>query len=235
MCRGKRTCTELKTIDSMHRDAPLPPPQWIRDSLPNFYSAIVAAAEGDLHTARAALAMLPDRDTLVWCIEHGQVSGNFRRRLLGHSAKPASLSCAGPRNPKPALIKVILERDNYHCRYCDMKVLPREVLKAASDLLGSTILPFGRRNGEKHGAALVSIAYVDHVLAWNHGGVTHPENLVTACWTCNFGKHGHSLAALGLTDPRSRPPQADGWDGLTSILPRLQRMLEAVSAPTVLT
>lgn len=50
------------------------------------------------------------------------------------------------------------------------------------------------------------------------GGTNELENIVTACWPCNFGRGGDTIEELGLIDPRSRTPVLDGWNGLTSIL-----------------
>jgi 5-methylcytosine-specific restriction endonuclease McrA len=66
-------------------------------------------------------------------------------------------------------------------------------------------------------------ANVDHVVPWTLGGRTDMENLVSACWCCNYGKSSYTLEQIGLDDPRLRPtPESDGWDGLTSSLPGLR-------------
>jgi hypothetical protein len=58
------------------------------------------------------------------------------------------------------------------------------------------------------------------------GGLTNAENLVTACWSCNFGKADYTLEEIGLEDPRLRPPKTlDDWDGLMSLVPQLQQRL----------
>lgn len=80
----------------------------------------------------------------------------------------------------------------------------------------------GSTNASRHGAVLTFRANVDHVLPWQRGGWTHLENLVSACWPCNYGKDRYTLDELGLDDPRLRAPVlSDGWDGLSCLRDRL--------------
>ena len=81
-------------------------------------------------------------------------------------------------------------------------VVPRSVLTAFSSVFGDDTFRFGRRSAERHGAALVSWAQVDHVVPWSRGGPTDETNLVTSCWACNFGKDSYELAQIGIADPR---------------------------------
>lgn len=63
------------------------------------------------------------------------------------------------RNPIPQAVRFdVLRRDNFTCRYC----------------------------GKQSGAGV--ILHLDHRLAVAKGGTDHPDNLVTACSDCNFGK-----------------------------------------------
>jgi hypothetical protein len=50
------------------------------------------------------------------------------------------------------------------------------------------------------------------------GGGNEPQNLLTTCWSCNFGRGNALIEEIGLIDPRLRAPILDGWDGLTRIL-----------------
>jgi 5-methylcytosine-specific restriction endonuclease McrA len=45
-------------------------------------------------------------------------------------------------------------------------------------------------------------ATADHVIPRSQGGKTTVDNLVTACWPCQFGKAEFSPNQLGLEDPR---------------------------------
>jgi hypothetical protein len=227
MCRGRETCTEVTDRDTWHKNAPLPPPDWLRAHLPSFHESIRLAAKGEVSAARKALSEFPSEAAQKWCIEHGQVSGNFRYRLLGKPPHSPTRPGIGPRNPPPSLVKSVLERDRYHCRYCELPVIPRVILAAFASVVGASAFQFGRSNLERHGAALVSWAQFDHVVPFSQGGATDMSNIVTSCWACNFGKDSYELARIGITDPRSRKPLAVDWDGLRSLLPDLRRIASA--------
>ena len=80
-----------------------------------------------------------------------------------------------------------------------------------------------RRNGLTLGLRGVA----DHVEPYASGGLTEIENLVTSCYSCNFGKAGYTVEQLGIEDPRSRPPVTDGWLGLTEYSPALRSIKSA--------
>ncbi len=81
----------------------------------------------------------------------------------------------------------------------------------------------GTTNATTHGAALVYRAVADHVLPHWSGGSTDQENLITACYPCNFGKAEFSLEQLGLERPRRAV--ANGGDGLESLVPAMKRQV----------
>jgi hypothetical protein len=81
-----------------------------------------------------------------------------------------------------------------------------------------------------HAAFLYVSATLDHVVPHSYGGSNEPENLVTACWPCNFGRGGYLLRQMGLKDPRERPPVLDSWDGLTRLLRRAPKAQERRTA-----
>lgn len=224
MCRGKANCSELLDHRLWSDRGPLPPPQWIRDHLESFYSGVRSAAKSDFAAAVQRFALIPDDEIRNWCIEHGQVSGNFRFRALGKPKGSPPRAGSGPRNIPSRLIASVLERDRCHCRYCGLPVIPREVLTALDRLLGGRAFRFKRKNSERHGAALVSWAQIDHVDPWSRGGATDMENLVTSCWACNYGKAGYEISQIGIADPRLREPVKAAWDGLKSLVPALRSL-----------
>jgi hypothetical protein len=44
------------------------------------------------------------------------------------------------------------------------------------------------------------------------------DNVVVTCAGCNFGRMDHTLAELGLLDPREQAIEVSDWDGLEQIL-----------------
>jgi len=113
--------------------------------------------------------------------------------------------------------KDVFARDSYTCRYCGIGVIPKDVLDAYGMVVGKdNFCPTGT-NQKRHGIVLAFRANADHVIPWKIGGRTNPENLVTSCWSCNYGKAGYTLGELGLTDPRNNTIKLNKWDGLTSL------------------
>ena len=70
---------------------------------------------------------------------------------------------------------------------------------------------------------------MDHVVPHSAGGTNDPENLVTACWSCQFRRGAWSLEEVGLFDPRDRPLKVDDWDGHTRLLTRPVRRAVAAA------
>ena len=221
MCRSRSTCSEIPDPRTWSQKAPLPPPESLRRHLPAFHESIRHAAKGDVAEARKVLSTFPSERAQNWYVQHGQVSGNFRFRLLGRPAHSPFHLGLGPRNPPASLSAAILRRDNYHCRYCGLPVISRAIFVVFALVVGPDAFTFGRTNLTRHGAALISWAQIDHVVPYTRGGATDMSNLVTACCACNFGKSNYELAQIGVSDPRSRKPSGSDWDGLVSLLPAL--------------
>jgi hypothetical protein len=97
-------------------------------------------------------------------------------------------------------------------------VVCSDELKAAAEVLETPELVSGRGNRGRHGIQLIIQATFDHVVpaARFHGeSFNDIANLVTSCWSCNFGKAHFTLEELGLEDPREQLIIVDGeWDGL---------------------
>lgn len=125
-------------------------------------------------------------------------------------------------NPSSRVTAEVLVRDGHRCRYCHRQLLSRRVLKLFQSIVGEKAFPMGSTNATTHGAAIAYRAVADHVVPRKRGGRTDAENLVTACWPCNFGKAGYTVEQLGIDDPRSRPVLLD-WSGLEHLVPMLKQ------------
>src|ERR1017187_8592047 len=223
MCRGKKICTKLGiNAANWSKEAPLMPPGWGDGQLTIFAEAVRLASVGDVVRARIQLASIRSEDLQTWFIEHGQQSGFFRDRVL-HIAKPHSTLPFDPIRSPDKLATEVFKRDGYRCRYCGSRLVPINVLKAFSKAVGQDAFRATGTNLERHGIVLAFRANADHVVPWTLGARTDMTNLVSACWSCNFGKSSYTLEQIGVDDPRDRPiPASDGWDGLMSLLPGLR-------------
>ncbi len=105
------------------------------------------------------------------------------------------------------------ERDGFHCRFCGIPVIRKEIrVRIAKAYPG--VLPWGRRNSEQHAAFQAMWLQYDHIQPHARGGDNSLDNLVVTCAPCNFGKADFLLDELSLTDPRDRTPVPTAWDGL---------------------
>jgi 5-methylcytosine-specific restriction endonuclease McrA len=217
MCRKQKVCFELGTDPNQWDSrAPLPVPGWFEDELKKFSAAVTAAAAGQVSESIRLLEQVRGSDLRHWYVEHGQLSGMYRTKHFGRPNPTAGDVLCDPLRSPDQHSKEVLLRDGFRCRYCGLGVVPKNVLSAYSAVVGAKTFRATGTNAERHGTVLAFRANVDHVIPWNLGGRTNVENLVTACWACNYGKAGYTLEQIGLEDPREFAPEVDGWDGLSS-------------------
>ena len=236
MCIRKKVCTKLgDNPNYWSKVAPLPPPPWFEDEVTKFSNAVRSAAAGDLGTAKGHLALVRSDELREWFGEHAQQAGYFRCLGLGGRRENQPLVPLDPLRSTLRYEAFVYERDRYRCRYCSCRVVPGVVLKAFSKVIGVDAFGVSGPRPKRHGAAVAFKACADHVLPHFLGGRTNPDNLVTACWGCNFGKNYYTVEEIGIENPLSRAPQVTSdWDGLMSVVPQLQqRLSETTNKPTV--
>lgn len=117
------------------------------------------------------------------------------------------------RMPSAAEKSLIHQRDGFHCRFCGIPVIRKEIrVKIAAAYPDA--LPWGRTNQTQHAAFQAMWAQYDHVLPHAKGGNNELNNVVLTCAPCNFGRMSYTLEEVGLIDPRTRVPYKSDWDGL---------------------
>jgi 5-methylcytosine-specific restriction endonuclease McrA len=47
------------------------------------------------------------------------------------------------------------------------------------------------------------VATLDHVIPWSLGGRTDESNLVSSCWSCNYGKANFTVEQIGIRNPHN--------------------------------
>jgi len=218
MCRGKDQCSELDTDPARwDKNSPLPPPKWIEEEISKFTQSVEYLISGKRGKCIDMLSTIRDAEFTNWYIEHGQMSGKHRKNLLG--IKKPELLKENLRDPLRAPKKFqneVFARDNYHCRYCGSRLISQKFIKLFIQALDSDIFKRGKTNLTTHGIIHATWPVADHVIPWNIGGKTNPDNLVSSCATCNYGKDGYTCEQLGILNPFEQPPVADDWDGLVS-------------------
>lgn len=203
MCRGKSGCTELDSDPTKwsHKST-LQPPQAFEAVFGIVQETLKAIERKELPTAISLLTVDLEKDCKRWFIEHAQMAGIHRNKILGiKKIKPMQIEL----DPIASVSKfqdAVFERDGYICGYCGLKLYNVKTLRKIQKALGKDVFcTSGKSNEERHGFIYVARATADHIYPHNRGGRTNLENLITSCWSCNYGKGGFTLEELGLDNP----------------------------------
>ncbi|PLX35495.1 MAG: HNH endonuclease [Hyphomicrobiales bacterium] len=121
------------------------------------------------------------------------------------------------RMPTEAEKSHLHERDGYHCRFCGMPVIRKEIRVALKKLYPNALL-WGRRNIEQHAAFQAMWLQYDHLLPHSRGGSNELDNIVITCAPCNFGRMDKLMEEVGIADPRDWEPVRSSWDGLERLV-----------------
>jgi 5-methylcytosine-specific restriction endonuclease McrA len=225
MCRGIAICSELGDDPSKwSKYCPLPVPTYFNDALEKFSIAVKEVIGGNKPESLKALKLAKADAVGRFFIEHGQQSSYFRvpNRLSIDKANKLRIKTNKTQRMNARVEREVFERDSYRCRYCDLRIVSKEVFREYSQIVGPENFSVERGNEKRNGLTLGLRGVADHVEAYASGGETLIENLVTSCYSCNFGKSGYTLAEIGIEDPRCREPKNDGWKGLTEYLKDLK-------------
>jgi 5-methylcytosine-specific restriction endonuclease McrA len=118
----------------------------------------------------------------------------------------------------------VFVRDRWLCRYCGVEILFSPALKALD-----TVSPghsYYSQQGSRSTMAKLLLdrcACIDHVTCVRDLGVSAPENLVAACWSCNLQKSSSGAPAWReRLIPLSALAPASGWDGFVGLLRKLE-------------
>ena len=217
MCRNADWCTELDpNPKKWSKTCPLQPPKYFNQSLNAFVKAFRAAEVGDKDVAIKLLGDTQGQELRNWYIEHGQMSGwHYRVKAL---KKPKPKKYAGTLEKNKSFAKYesqVYQRDGYRCGYCGIRVIDTKALLKMEKIVGKKYFKVKGKNNERHGVALALRATIDHIKPLSRGGRTRIDNLVTSCWSCNYGKLNATLEQLGISNPlkkRSNPNRY--WNGL---------------------
>lgn len=227
MCKGTQTCTALGTDSTKwSREAPLPVPNFFEKAVEGFTIAVAFLIDGNKEDSLDALKETNHKAVGEFFIEHGQQSAYFRVQNRLEIDKKNRIAKDLNNSPRliPKVEKEVFERDSYRCRYCGLRIISKEVFTEYSRIVGSDNFSVERENSKRNGLTLGLRGVADHVEPYASGGETSIDNLVTSCYSCNFGKAGYTLEQIGIFDPRLKRPVNDGWSGLTEFLPALREM-----------
>ena len=206
MCKqgDAKFCSELGEDSSLwSASAPLEKPDWIKDSFQILVDAITQASAGKVEIAQTILKNSRDLEMRTWYDVHAQNIAKWRFDAFKVQTPEPIL----PLDPVKTFSKFesrLFARDNYKCRYCSDPVISKKMFKEANSVIGSSFLPLGRTNLTRSGFYLIFVATLDHVTPWSLGGKTDESNLVTSCWSCNYGKANFTVEQIGLRNPMNK-------------------------------
>ena len=124
---------------------------------------------------------------------------------------------ADKRMPGAKLKRQVIERDGFHCRFCQVPVIDKKV-RVALNTLYPKEARWGAKNAEQHTGLVATWLQFDHVIPYSMGGTNTLDNIIITCAPCNYGKMGYTLEELYLEDPRDKPILKSTWDGLERLL-----------------
>jgi len=111
----------------------------------------------------------------------------------------------------------LIARDGYHCRFCGIPVMRKEIRERFKTLYPQLMI-WGSKNIEQHAAFQALWLQYDHILPHARGGNNELNNMVITCAACNYGRMQYTLDEVGMSDPMTREPVKSSWDGLERLL-----------------
>ena len=196
----------------------------LRDPAPEIFiaakyldEAVSAHIDNQPQLAAKLIKLANIREIEIWAASLRGKSNFYNRPILKISSKLKKEQRLKLRSPSKEEKFYLLRRDGFHCRFCGIPVLRKEVRKYLKNLYPNEI-PWGVPNSNNHAALYAMDAQFDHVLPHSSGGSSDLDNLVITCNPCNYGRMEHTIEEMGLADPRTREPIHSTWDGLERLL-----------------
>ena len=199
--------------------APLPYPKKFDKGIDRFVEAVNVAVSGNPKRAREIVEAIDHEPMVKWYDETAQHVGSARLGMFG--GESGRRSSGGKRDMRVARVRRIAARDGYLCGYCDIRVIEPEILRKIDTMLGGGILhkrSKPRNNRSYHGIWLMTALTLDHIEPFAKNHDDSDGNLVTCCWSCNFGKYHYELGELGLRAPVSNRGRSTRWSGARELL-----------------
>ena len=180
-------------------------------------SAVKAHLNSDSGEAERLIREADDPKIRLWT---ERIWGKQSPEIHGFSQRPDSpphLPVAQrplPRMPVRSTQDLIIRRDGYHCRFCGIPVIRRDIRQAMHRRYPDA-LPWGRTNETQHAAFQCMWLQFDHLLPNTRGGHSGLESILVTCAPCNFGRMEWTIDEAGLNDPRDRILH-DHWAGFAT-------------------
>jgi len=198
----------------------------LRDPIPEIYdaaryldAAVSAHIEGNFELA-AELIRASDKPELrewtesLWGTNSPYVEKRTVPNAPPHLPKEERVKVRMPNAAEKAALHA---RDGFHCRFCGIPVVRKEVRDFFKEKYPELSI-WGSKNIEQHPAFQLMWLQYDHVLPHARGGNNDVENVVITCASCNYGRCDSLVEEVGLESPFAHEPIKSTWDGLERVL-----------------
>jgi 5-methylcytosine-specific restriction endonuclease McrA len=213
MCLKSKKC-ELIDIENLSKNTILPFYDWIQIELDKFNESLVEFYKGNKNYSLKILKSIDSEKLREYAQMHAQSSG--RKRMFMLNKKPEKSIPIEDRDPirGPSLLEdKVFIRDNYQCRYCNIKLYNKKEIDRIIKDLGQDYFSKKEKPSKRHGILHFIIPVADHLYPWCRGGETSLKNLITSCGPCNYGKNNFSVEELEISNPLENIYKNKFWDG----------------------
>ena len=205
----------------------VPYPPWVDKEIDKLIRAVKKINAGQKAEAKKILRSIRGKEMTEWYENVGQWTGAYRRNLLNSKKlKEIPKSHRASSNISLEMQMKVIKRDNYRCRYCQIRLIHKNEIITLQNKFGRKMIPICKESKNereyavtfRHGIINMCQATYDHVKPLQLGGRSSVGNLVATCKACNYGKGKFSLKELGLNQPRKWQIIVDEWQGLADLL-----------------
>lgn len=178
-----------------------------------------AHIQGDSNLAEQLILKADDPLIREWTESIWGLGGVFSkyRNKLGDPMQVAKVDRDPLRMPDKKGEMLLINRDGFHCRFCGIPVMRKEIRETLKKHYPNA-LKWGSRNPDQHAAFQSMWMQFDHLIPHARGGKTALENMIITCAPCNYGRMNYLLDEVDLFLPDLDFHDLIEWDGLERIL-----------------
>jgi len=197
-----------------------------REPIPEIYdaakyldAAVSAHIEGNFELAKELIRAADKPELREWTESLWGTNSPYVKKHTVPNAPPhlPKEKRVKARMPSSKEKTILHARDGFHCRFCGIPVIRKEVRDFFNKKYPELSI-WGSKNIEQHAAFQLMWLQYDHILPHARGGNNDIENIVITCAPCNYARGDYLVEEVGLENPFNHEPVKSLWDGLERIL-----------------